>query len=1075
MSYSDQFERDEKEGYIKRIADNIQQGIDKIREKPEISSKRWLWELMQNARDARNFWNKVSIKIILDHKSIKICHNGAPFTTKNLTNIIQQVSSKIEDSDEDFIGKFGTGFLVTHLLSSKLNLSGVLQNDGLQPYKFNITIDRSNKNNSLKDNILDLLKSIKNIEDKNIYEKIENYNPNKEDFDTIFEYPLDEISIEFAKNGIKDLVNTLPQTLIFVDKVETVTVIDNIKNKSYSFTKEFNANNSTYKIKSKDEEFCFWIKSNEKLQIALKVNDTTDFHLVKWSDKTPKLYRDFPLIGSDNFHIPFLINSSNFYPNEERSGLMLVDTQNEKVLINRNLIEEAFKLAQEFIIELKEKHTYKNSFLLANSKIPNFDNIAVKEWYKLNIRNPYREFITQNLIVENNSNTSILVKDLKVPYYDKDANAELQTNFFNICSPFYDRRNIPLLETYRQWVEIVEYDYEDWYTDLKITLSNLMDKLITKGHIVPHNNEEIVAMNNLYEFLYNNGKHEAISLRKIIPNTNGDFDVLKNLYVNRETQEQFIKIIELDKPNFRENIVLEGINIPVEANILTSKEVIKQLNELIKEDDYGDDPDEIELIYQFLSLQISDTITIQKNVYERFCLIFNRKEFNVKIKSEKEDFDFSILIEKAIKLIFSKIENKATLHSLLESINLPEYNIQQLENSLSNFYYILANSKRYNYLLNEYSIFPNFIDEFIKKENGFIFKYEDLNLDSDIIELYNKLLPKNEFKTKLIKSKYYIDGLISQLSVSNFFIDIENKIKYFYENWAEISINEKHLVINLLEWTSLNKFNSKIAETYLQWITMHKPNILMLQIENNEVKNAMFKILKSDDDKIIAIGDLVENRTVEEINEFAYFYSEMQEAIDTIGLENVKDLINEKVEEKRDFIFKKSIGNSFETVIQKILTDQNLNYNLKKIEGDADFVLLHNGKSFYLELKSLAHNSTDKIKFSYNQINTAYNNRKNYAVCFIKRSEDWNYRVKSDIADSFVKENAKVLLNLGDVVNDGFELAKKFKENLITEEVEGIGVVLKDNNFKFSINNKTRNTNSVDFSHLITAIKEYLS
>ena len=113
------------QGFIKRIADDILQGIDKVRNNPKMSSRRWLWEMMQNARDVPNNWEGVGIKIILDQASLKFCHNGNPFSLLNLTNLILQVSSKDEEADDKFVGKFGTGFLVTHLLSKNLNLKGI--------------------------------------------------------------------------------------------------------------------------------------------------------------------------------------------------------------------------------------------------------------------------------------------------------------------------------------------------------------------------------------------------------------------------------------------------------------------------------------------------------------------------------------------------------------------------------------------------------------------------------------------------------------------------------------------------------------------------------------------------------------------------------------------------------------------------------------------------------------------------------------------------------------------------------------------------------------------------------------
>ena len=59
-----------------------------------ISSKRLLHELFQNATDARFDNEKISIKIILSDDKLEFQHNGKYFYIENLLGLIQQVSSK---------------------------------------------------------------------------------------------------------------------------------------------------------------------------------------------------------------------------------------------------------------------------------------------------------------------------------------------------------------------------------------------------------------------------------------------------------------------------------------------------------------------------------------------------------------------------------------------------------------------------------------------------------------------------------------------------------------------------------------------------------------------------------------------------------------------------------------------------------------------------------------------------------------------------------------------------------------------------------------------------------------------
>ena len=96
----------------KLTADKILQLLSQIREDPSASAKRWVWELLQNAKDVPNRFGKVSVEIeLVSQDTLKFRHNGDCFSTKNITGLVQQVSSKDSQNLEGQTGKFGTGFI----------------------------------------------------------------------------------------------------------------------------------------------------------------------------------------------------------------------------------------------------------------------------------------------------------------------------------------------------------------------------------------------------------------------------------------------------------------------------------------------------------------------------------------------------------------------------------------------------------------------------------------------------------------------------------------------------------------------------------------------------------------------------------------------------------------------------------------------------------------------------------------------------------------------------------------------------------------------------------------------------
>lgn len=96
-----------------------------------LNIDRGIWELMQNAQDA----NATEINITFDNQILSFAHNGLPFSEVDITHLIFQGSSKPELEIKR--GKFGTGFMTTHLLSKNGNIKGNME-DG-RSFDFDLT------------------------------------------------------------------------------------------------------------------------------------------------------------------------------------------------------------------------------------------------------------------------------------------------------------------------------------------------------------------------------------------------------------------------------------------------------------------------------------------------------------------------------------------------------------------------------------------------------------------------------------------------------------------------------------------------------------------------------------------------------------------------------------------------------------------------------------------------------------------------------------------------------------------------------------------------------------------------
>jgi hypothetical protein len=151
-TYKGRFEDSEQKAHTQNIATKILRELTALRASVESSPtarKRWVWELLQNAKDV-NIDGTVKVRIDADLESatahLTFNHTGQAFSTENIRFLIEQISSKDRKKDATgrpkTTGKFGTGFLTTRLLSEIVTVTGIAKEDGLTPRKFQLTLDR---------------------------------------------------------------------------------------------------------------------------------------------------------------------------------------------------------------------------------------------------------------------------------------------------------------------------------------------------------------------------------------------------------------------------------------------------------------------------------------------------------------------------------------------------------------------------------------------------------------------------------------------------------------------------------------------------------------------------------------------------------------------------------------------------------------------------------------------------------------------------------------------------------------------------------------------------------------------
>ena len=384
MSYHDLIFQNIDKVYQAGIATKIMQHMARIRNSSDVNqARRWVMELLQNARDVAYPDQPVKIRITLEEDKLTFSHTGMPFRVENILAIINQVSSKVDD--EETVGQFGTGFVTTFQLSEQVQLDGVLKDEGL-PYKpFSVLIDR--RGYKEEEILQGIGQAMKQIEEADAALSLENYD--REEFHTTFRYFLEQQrSREIARIGMEDLQDTIFYVLLFSRKIESVELEYRLPDlrKSVLYTRgeerqlgeRLCITEFQQIVDCGESRQCerYQICSLEKDGMTLAAGYSEESGFLEFSEKCARIFLDFPLIGSEKFCFPVVVNSRAFHPNEPRSGISLVDqVTSADARVNKEEIAKAVSLYQEFLTEALAHQLPGIVHIIA---IPQFE--ANREW-----------------------------------------------------------------------------------------------------------------------------------------------------------------------------------------------------------------------------------------------------------------------------------------------------------------------------------------------------------------------------------------------------------------------------------------------------------------------------------------------------------------------------------------------------------------------------------------------------------------------------------------------------------------------------------------------------------------------
>lgn len=631
-------EQGRKEDGNRSIADKIKSRLHDLDKTVESNYGRWAWELLQNAKDSISNDDKrtISIHIEINSDSVVFKHNGLYFTDLDVRGLINQISSKeVEEGIETKnTGRFGTGFLTTHLLSRKVEISGIVKTEDEDFHSFNFLLDRSGKTTPIL---------AQKVEESwnGFQESTQIINYNSTNLNTSFKYLLEtEEQKSIAKRGLNEFLKLIPFVLAFIPKIQDVTIENKKTNKFIKFENTGEIfDDILIKVKKTQDSnvshILIAVEKNDKVSIATEVEEIDGNYSVKGVEDIPKIFCDFPLIGTEKFYFPVVVNSFYFSPQTERDGIWLKGSDDNEVTTNYELLKSSVELFKILLTKISKKE-YLNLYNIATTKVPVTDEKYFdKDWYIDNIQKPLREFLMQSKIVE----TSIGRGKLEDVYFpDKNLLKEPREKIWQLSSDLKVNK-LPIKEHIQKWADVV------WGECKKVDIDDLVNDLKGKKNILEL--EKTLELNTYgtfewlkecLTFIHEQNEYNYPSY-EIIPNQEGNFKAHNNL-----------RLDEIDDEKLKEIVKLVGFNY---YEILIHQDLFYEL-------DVG--KVDIEMISNKITTLINDEDNTEDRKYAITMLIewFENNE-------DKGKKYFSSLYNKKEKLLVDTIEDKESLYAILNS------------------------------------------------------------------------------------------------------------------------------------------------------------------------------------------------------------------------------------------------------------------------------------------------------------------------------------------------------------------------------------------------------------------------
>lgn len=337
--------------------------------KQYTAERRWIFELVQNAIDVARKRGQKALLLEFDFDGSRFVfrHNAGYFEVDELDALIYGGSSKPYEAESDYLGRFGNGFLVSHIVARKVVLNAAIRRRTGKIEARELTIDRTGLT----------IEAIAGAIDDVLDHQLKESSPPAELKEYWTEYiysDVNELGQRAVREGFDQLKKNMVPILAF-NAIEQVTVDREPFKKIPGLIGEI----TTTRVGT-DSICCLESKKTPGLSVGILLKGAAVCDL----KGRPAVFIGVPIMEtSDYLAVPFIFNYTKFETNPDRDSL--ADSER-----NNGLLPEVFGLHRELLNQLLQNAVDVGINLETSHRLIAFDRIPedqVKDnpfWGKFN-------------------------------------------------------------------------------------------------------------------------------------------------------------------------------------------------------------------------------------------------------------------------------------------------------------------------------------------------------------------------------------------------------------------------------------------------------------------------------------------------------------------------------------------------------------------------------------------------------------------------------------------------------------------------------------------------------------------